>query len=87
MEKETFIFYADAGHAWLKVPKNAVETLGIADRITCYSYRKSDAVYLEEDCDAPLFVEAFREKYGVPPKVVKSPAVNSSRIRTYQSYK
>ncbi|MDZ4263801.1 MAG: hypothetical protein U1B30_15900 [Pseudomonadota bacterium] len=56
MPKYTFI--ADPGHGWLQVPLHEVRKLGIADKISACSYMSSNMAYLEEDCDAPLFIKA-----------------------------
>ena len=49
-----YIFYSDPGHAWLRVPKTEVEP--IKHKISSCSYMDKDNVYLEEDCDALLFL-------------------------------
>jgi len=66
MATSMFGFVADAGHGWLKVLRNEIDDLGIADKISQYSYMnpKTDEVYLEEDCDMPRFLKAYKEKYG-----------------------
>ncbi len=56
-----YIFYSDPGHAWLRVPKSEIEP--IKHKISSHSYMNVDNVYLEEDCDATLFL-AF--KFGTP---------------------
>lgn len=53
MEKQ-YIFFADPGHAWLRVPKK--EIAPIKDKISSYSYMNGKYVYLEEDCDAGVFL-------------------------------
>lgn len=50
--------HIDAGHAWLEVAYAHLEQLGIAASISPYSHRDGDTVYLEEDCDEPLFLDA-----------------------------
>ncbi len=61
-----FIFYSDSGHGWLKAPFIMLEVLDIKDKISSYSYISNDCknVYLEEDCDATIFIEAYKQKYG-----------------------
>jgi hypothetical protein len=56
MPKYTFI--ADPGHAWLAVPLEEIRKLGIADKISACSYMTKEMAYLEEDCDAPVFIKA-----------------------------
>ena len=63
-----YTFYEDPGHGWLEVPLHECRALGIADKISGCSYiRIKDGcawLYLEEDCDAPLYLDAYRKKYG-----------------------
>jgi len=52
------MWITDSGHGWLKVPLSKVKELGIADKISACSYMDRTYAYLEEDCDAHLFLEA-----------------------------
>jgi hypothetical protein len=61
-------FFSDPGHGWLEVPVAEVRRLGIADKVSAYSYRKGDNAYLEEDCDAGLWLDAKKaagEEYKI----------------------
>ncbi len=60
--EKVYKFYHDAGHGWLAVPIEEVRELNV--KISQYSYIKGETVYLEEDCDAPLFMKAYKEKMG-----------------------
>jgi hypothetical protein len=84
--KKVFDVYCDPGHGWVKVPRKMLATLGIADKITTYSYERDDFVYLEEDCDAGTFVNAYEAHYGVSPQWREHYADKSSRIRNYYHY-
>jgi hypothetical protein len=53
-----YVFYEDEGHAWLEVTRHELWQLGILSQISRYSYENDGIVYLEEDCDAPKFIEA-----------------------------
>ena len=55
-------FITDPGHGWLEVSIDEVYALGIEDQISSYSYVRGERVYLEEDCDAGLFIEALKAK-------------------------
>lgn len=55
-------FYTDPGHGWGAVKRKVIDELGIADKITAYSYQKGGTVYLEEDCDLPTLVTALATK-------------------------
>ena len=78
-------FHADPGHGWLKVPRRTLTDLGIADKITSYSYQRGQWVYLEEDCDYSTFIRAAREA-GIEVSMIPHSTDNRSRIRSYQSY-
>jgi hypothetical protein len=54
-----FTFYSDGSHGWLRVPAVKLEEFNIADKISRCSYMRGTDVYLEEDCDAPIFIKAF----------------------------
>ena len=55
-------FYADPGHAWVKVPHHMIRDLGIGSKISRFSYMDRDHAYLEEDCDAALLIEKLRDQ-------------------------
>jgi hypothetical protein len=78
-------FFEDPGHGWLEVPMDLIRALGVAADISGYSYRKGTMAYLEEDCDAAVFLEAFRKQYGTSPaldRVYQDP----TPIRSYSRY-
>jgi hypothetical protein len=54
----TYRFIEDPGHGWLEVSRAELDALGIANKISRYSYQRADLVYLEEDCDFALFHRA-----------------------------
>ena len=55
-------FFSDPAHGWLEVPMSLIDTLGISGKISAYSYKKGGMAYLEEDCDAPMFSRAAKER-------------------------
>jgi len=61
---KTFKFHSDSVHGWLAVKLNLLKELNIVEKISKYSYIRGQTVYLEEDCDARVFHEAYNEKYG-----------------------
>lgn len=65
---KTYIWASDAGHEWLAVKQTELVELGIADKITEFSYVKGGTVYLEGDCDAATFIRAYTAKYGKAPQ-------------------
>ena len=57
---QTFYFYTDPGHGWLEVPRALLQELGIAEKISAYSYQRGETVFLEEDCDYFHFYQAMK---------------------------
>lgn len=85
--KNTFTFYSDPAHGWLKVPKQLLRILGITNIISHYSYDRNGFVYLEEDLDLSRFMGAFKDKFGVDVKIYsKVPSKKASSIRSYERY-
>ena len=85
MKSFTIIMYSDPGHAWGKVKRQVLVNLGIADKISRYSYQYKDNVYLEEDCDLTLLYDTLL-KLDTNIKFVEKYSKNSSRIRSYDKY-
>ena len=78
-------YYADPGHAWAKVKISYLVKIGIADKISIYSYERGEYAYLEEDSDLSLLVDRLKE-LGIEP-VFKGSTVNRrSKIRSYNCY-
>jgi hypothetical protein len=61
----TYRFITDPGHGWLEVPRAELDALGIAHKISRYSYQRDDMTYLEEDCDFAVF-HAAKAAAGQP---------------------
>ena len=58
MANSKYKFISDAGHGWLEVKLSELRNLGIDHMISDYSYVRGNTAYLEEDCDAGLFIKA-----------------------------
>ena len=83
------IFHADPGHGWVEVEKAELIRLGVASEISHYSYRFGSVVYLEEDCDAGIYIEALKEKDGIEDsdlRIIEESYNNECPIRNYPSY-
>lgn len=77
------IWYCDPGHAWLKVKVSRLFKAGVVNEISIYSYIKGEYAFLEEDCDAPLFLKAI----GHDGKGIKESCTNrQSKIRNYMPF-
>ncbi len=83
MEK-TFTFYSDPGHGWLAVSYFDVLAVGLdtKDFSDC-SYVKGNTLFLEEDLDAGVFLNAWK-KLGFTYKINETNEPNrDSFIRRY----
>ena len=79
-----YLFTSDPGHGWLRVLKTEIEP--VKDKISSYSYMNGKYVYLEEDCDAAIFL---RHKFGSLENIqshIKEKYVENTRIRNYEHY-
>jgi hypothetical protein len=79
-----YVFHEDSGHGWLAVNRKELIELNILDKVSSYSYQNKDMVYLEEDCDAPLFVESMK-KMKKPFEFYRSYEENTP-IRNYKPF-
>ena len=86
--KKQFIFHDDASHGWLEVSYKDITDLNIQNKITECSYinRTTEKIYLEEDCDYTLFINAFKHKYGYKPIEVNGKYFEVSPIRKLPCY-
>jgi hypothetical protein len=78
--------FADPGHAWARIAKSKLVKLGIADKISTYSYMNGTNAFLEEDCDLSLLIGALRD-HGYEVKFNESHTNRQSKIRSYNTYK
>lgn len=66
----TFVKHDDPSHGWLQVGLVDLKNVGTSiDDYSGYSYRKGNILFLEEDCDASKFVEAWKAKFGSYPNI------------------
>ena len=78
-------FHSDSGHGWLAVKRGEIEKLGIADKISTFSYQKGKTVYLEEDTDLSTFKTAM-EATGVTLEIKEAKPVKRSNIRGFGQF-
>ena len=81
----SYTFHTDPGHGWLEVSKEELSLFNIADKISSYSYKLGSKVFLEEDCDAGLFINALENK-GIKFTYTTINSNSDSIIRTYKRY-
>lgn len=79
-------FYSDCGHGWFAVKIKELLELNVITKISSYSYIRGETAYLEEDCDASIFFDAYREKYNCEPNLLHKGTVIRSAIRSYERY-
>lgn len=80
----TLNFHNDAGHGWLECNRELIQSAGIEHEISDYSYQRGNDVYLEEDCDMPLLLNALRKRsIGV---VVNDMYQDESPVRRFARY-
>ena len=79
--------FVDPGHAWARFPKAKLVTLGIADKISPYSYQNGTNAFLEEDCDLSTLITALRESGYTDIKFNESHTNKQSKIRGYNTYR
>jgi hypothetical protein len=81
----TLVFHSDAGHGWLAVRIRDVISLEIADQISSYSYQRGATVYLEEDADMRLFVQAAAAA-GFQYQIRQGRVCDRSPVRGYERW-
>tara|TARA_R110000868_G_scaffold17825_4_gene77816 strand:+ start:241 stop:720 length:480 start_codon:yes stop_codon:yes gene_type:complete len=78
--------YSSPSHGWGQVTCQQLIELGLDLKISEYSYRDGSLVYLEEDCDLPLFVDAARAA-GDEIEFYELELRSDDRLRSYDRYK
>jgi|688.fasta_scaffold698654_2 hypothetical protein len=86
MNKLSLNFYCDPGHGWVKISIDKLKQLGIADKISRYSYMRKNYAYLEEDCDLSTLYAAA-DKAGIEIRLKEYHTNKTSKIRSYDNYK
>ena len=67
---KAFSFYVDPGHGWLAVRHDQLADLDLTPAdFTQYSHIDGVHIYLEEDCDAGKFIDAFEARHGHKPEL------------------
>ena len=86
---KSITIYTDPAHGWAKVSLTELFNLEIHDKISTYSYIRSNAkysyAYLEEDCDLSTYLKALDAK-GIQYKFKTLHTNKSSKIRSYNRY-
>lgn len=83
---KTIKIYNDPGHAWAAIKIQELHDLGIANKISPYSYQRGKTAYLEEDCDLSLYLAAIKQA-GQEIQFIDKHTNQQSPIRSYRSYR
>ncbi len=79
-------FHQDPGHGWICVKISELEALGIADKITEFSYMRKQSAYLEEDTDYTTYLNALKSR-GIELETVDGKIFDKPHpIRRFQPY-
>ena len=86
--QESYTFYEDSAHGWLKVPFHELRYLNIVDDISEFSYmnQRTQEIYLEEDCDTPTFLKAYESNFGKVAPINHVDCGEFSFVRNLASY-
>ena len=79
-------YFTDPGHGWVSVKREKLAALGIADKISTYSYMRGASAYLEEDCDLSALYAAC-DAHGIQIELTTKHTDRRSPIRSYATYK
>jgi hypothetical protein len=79
-------YFTDPGHGWVSVKLQTLIDLGIADKVSYYSYMRGSSAYLEEDCDLGLLYQACDSR-GLKIDLTTKHTNKRSPIRSYTTYK
>jgi len=87
MKTKTYSFIQDPAHGWLRVKTAELDSLGLLDKISGYSYVSGSgkSVYLEEDADLALFLQAKDVQFSELPVTVRH-SEKPSFVRSLTSY-
>ncbi len=78
-------FHQDPGHGWVEVSASDLERVGLtANDFSPYSYRRHGRFFLEEDCDAGVFIRKA-ESLGYEVTLVSEHTNNDHWIRNLPS--
>ena len=78
-------YFTDPGHGWVSVKLQTLIDLGIADKVSYYSYSRGSSAYLEEDCDLGLLYQACDAR-GITIDLKTKHTNKRSPIRSYATY-
>lgn len=81
-------YIQDPGHGWIEISRRQARQLLGADfaRISPFSYQRGALLYLEEDCDAALLIQAC-QRAGLTLALEERHCPGEASIRHYDSFR
>ena len=76
----TLDYLQDPAHGWIAADIQSLRAYGLTDKVSAYSYRDGDTVWLEEDCDAGLYIRALQSA-GIPYRIIETHTNNDAFVR------
>jgi hypothetical protein len=87
MKSITLQMFSDPGHGWVRFPKARLARLGIAGKISPYSYQRGANAFIEEDGDLSTLIAALEAQGYTDIKFRGGSSNRQSKIRSYESYR
>jgi hypothetical protein len=82
-----FTMFTDNAHGWLRVKHLDCAVIGLSPaQFSKYSYLDDEYYYLEEDCDAAIFISSFVTAYDAMPVIQENYTNGQSIIRTKKRF-
>ena len=85
MNTKKLTFHADPSHGWLEVDFADLDALNITTQVSRYSYHSGTRAFLEEDCDAGLYLDAAKE-HGWTVNITEKYTNHDSFIRSLNRF-
>jgi hypothetical protein len=85
MKTKKLTFHADPSHGWLEVDFADLDALHITAKVSRYSYHSGSRAFLEEDCDAGLYLEAAKAQ-GWVVNITENYTNNDSFVRRFPRF-
>ena len=86
VEVVTVKYCSDSGHGWYAVKRQILVDLGIADKVSAFSYQRGATVYLEEDRDASALFATLQQKQILCAVKVGKNYEGRAPIRSYDCF-
>jgi hypothetical protein len=82
---KTITYHTDPSHGWIKVSLKDKVLQSILKEVSPFSYVSNTSIFLEEDCDASLYIQKLKD-LNIPYKFKTMHTNRRSKIRAYHRY-